>query len=528
VSALQHPRNCGEYPPGRYVRADQDIHHRQSWLGTSSIINRHSSGAIRLFMTEHTMRSTRRVSAFFLCLVPLAAGLLLPVAFWDQGCIEREALTFIRQYSSDRSMPQKIFDPHANDLGTYQARELSYAIDLVDAYAYPHLAALIGVGFSVPLSALLASTGLVLTATVGALRATALPALTLTSVLTCFVTSFGFVSTMGLFYRSAKPMLTLVVVAWTMQLLSAVNKKRRTIPTSDQPVVTVDSAVTFTLAIVAGLLDRQGVVFVATASGVLAVHYRLTREYRDLLISTAAALVALQLYNFVLAPLIVYSLNGYWPTFAYQSIPARELASLHKHLLKAIALLIMNSVSVLGGPIVGSTLAIGIAGAVVHRVKRSRIRRWGDLKEYLLHTHRGRIVLYVSMVLWSQVMMFALMIARHGYVYRWVDHRYWYYPMPYLGLALVGSLILANHRWSRLSGYQRIAINVVLMFVVVGNCMTLTEYRQTMIEGPWFGPVYTQCELLKASLRTGDPAVALNAEYKAFLDYSRSMIASLK
>jgi hypothetical protein len=80
-----------------------------------------------------------------------------PALFWDQGCIEREALTFVRQYTDARPLMNKVFDPHVNDLGTYQARELSYLLDLLDANAYPILASIFGNGFSIPLSAVTAS-----------------------------------------------------------------------------------------------------------------------------------------------------------------------------------------------------------------------------------------------------------------------------------------------------------------------------------------------------------------------------------
>ena len=78
-----------------------------------------------------------RVRFALWCMAPLLVALVLPAVVWDDGCIEREALTFIRQYLADRPVLEKVFDPHANDLGTYQARELSYALDLVDATAWP-------------------------------------------------------------------------------------------------------------------------------------------------------------------------------------------------------------------------------------------------------------------------------------------------------------------------------------------------------------------------------------------------------
>ena len=56
-----------------------------------------------------------------------------PVYFWDGGIIEAETTHFARQYLDGRPLLQKVFDPHANDIGTYQARELSYLFDFLDA-----------------------------------------------------------------------------------------------------------------------------------------------------------------------------------------------------------------------------------------------------------------------------------------------------------------------------------------------------------------------------------------------------------
>src|SRR5688572_8753027 len=58
---------------------------------------------------------------------------VLPLAFWDGGLIERESTFFVHQYTDGRPVLQTIFDPHANDIGTYQARELSYFFDWIDA-----------------------------------------------------------------------------------------------------------------------------------------------------------------------------------------------------------------------------------------------------------------------------------------------------------------------------------------------------------------------------------------------------------
>ena len=54
-----------------------------------------------------------------------------PAVFWESGVAEEEALGFLRAHWSDRSAFQKIFNPRGYDF--YQGRELSYAVDFLDA-----------------------------------------------------------------------------------------------------------------------------------------------------------------------------------------------------------------------------------------------------------------------------------------------------------------------------------------------------------------------------------------------------------
>ena len=115
-----------------------------------------------------SQRATRIARRAGLTLVRTAVivAVLWPIAYWGGGLVEIETTQFIRQYLDGRTVLQKIFDPHGNDLGTYQARELSYAIDLVDATVFSRLVEH-GITFLVPASALVASTGTAFVSTQG-------------------------------------------------------------------------------------------------------------------------------------------------------------------------------------------------------------------------------------------------------------------------------------------------------------------------------------------------------------------------
>lgn len=463
------------------------------------------------------MRADRRAVLTLTCLVPLAIGLWLPQAFWDQGCIEVEALTFIQQYRAERPVLQRVFDPHANDFGTYQARELSYAIDLVDAWAHLRLGVLFGDGWLIPLSALLTTLMLVAVIVAGTWRMRRLPPDVVALLLSAFVTSFVFVSTMGLYYRSAKPVLAVVTAAATFLLLGRPWRR-------DPAGARAEAVLLCALAAVAGLLDRQGVYLVGVAMVMLALHWRWTGEGRNLLVATVSAFVGLQVYNAAIAPVLVHTLNGYWPTFEYQAIPMAEWMRLPGHAARAVALFAMNAAGATGGPIIGVVTVAGAAGVLVWRtVPLVRLAGWRirELDARLREDRAARIVACIVIGLGLQVVMFALMITRHPDIYSAVDHRHWYYPLPTLGLGLAGAMLLAGHQWPRLTPVRRVAARALLVLVIAGNGLSLGHYRRVMEGGPWFASIARQCEALKTSLRRGTAADALDDDFRAFFTFTR-------
>ena len=187
----------------------------------------------------------------------IAFALIAPAMFWQYGCLEREATTLMRQFATDRPLLQKTFDSDANDLGTYQARELSYFIDFVDTRFYEFIAGRSERAFFIPFSALVVSLLLVVTFLTGSRSATRhVDFVTRALLLACFLTRLGFISTMGVFYRSGKPVLTVVILAALFHLRAVHRRRAQSEPTARR--AWFDAAITFTLALVAGLLDRQG------------------------------------------------------------------------------------------------------------------------------------------------------------------------------------------------------------------------------------------------------------------------------
>ncbi|MBA3884329.1 MAG: hypothetical protein H0X67_01200 [Acidobacteria bacterium] len=474
------------------------------------------------------MHTLRFATSLWPYAVVTTLAAMVPTLFWRGGILENEATYFILQYTAERPLLHKIFDPHTNDFHTYQARELSYFVDYLDAMVYTTVTGRIEPSFFIPGSAILAW---VLFALVfmRATRSTArhIDPLTGALVLACFASSFVFISTFGMFYRSGKLLVGVAVIAFLFHLRRVQQARSRDTPMRPQ-WLTRQGLVAFSLTLVAGLLDRQGVFYALMACAILLLHFVRTRELRDLLLAAGAATVLLQVYNLWLAPVLIHRLNGYWPSFEYQTIPGDQIALLPAHTLAASQMLAENASVLLGGT---WPVTIAFLGVVIVLLLRAHGRAtqkatssW-RLPE-LLRGISGCTVAYVALVAIGHIVMFALMIARHPYIYD-LDHRYWYYPIPYLAVLVFAGVGGLNAVLSRSGPRERQVIQVALLVVVIGNLANLPYYSRFMTGGGHFEAVFAQTELLKASLRQNRADPGLVKQYEDFFRHAAPLRRSI-
>ncbi|HXT70249.1 MAG TPA: hypothetical protein VN700_10870 [Vicinamibacterales bacterium] len=438
---------------------------------------------------------------------------IAPSVLWDRGVLDGEAVYFVTQYSADRPFFPKIFDPHLNDFDAYQARELSYVVDWADARVYGSLTRRIDPGYFVPASGIVLTLGLLLVFVRGARRTFAnTDRLTLALLLGLFATTFVVMTTMGIFYRSGKAGLMVVLAAFLFHLREVA---RRRADQSGRPpgLVTTDSLFAFLMTVAAGMLDRQGLFYAVMAMALLAVHFAMTRRLLDFIIALAAAVAVLQAYNLWLAPWIIHALNGYWPDFYYQHIPAEDLAKLPQLSVAAARLLAENAWALAGGfwPMSASALVAVLALAIRERVFAR--------PDGVASPGSRRVLAYAALLALGHIAMFAIMIARHHYVNDWPDHRYWYFPLTYLVVVLFGLAVGLNWLLGRLSAGGRRIVQVVLLALVIGNLTSLEYYRRVMLGGPWFGPSHAQSLLLESSLRKGEAEPGLDDKRRIFLEF---------
>jgi hypothetical protein len=144
--------------------------------------------------------------------------------FWGRGIMDEEATGFVINYLAKRPLAAIIFDPRLNDYGLYQARELSYFFDYADARVFAALLDRHILSF-IPLSG---AFGLIMAAAIylyGTRRVLRLDAVTAGLLLALFLSCIVTQASTAIFYRSAKMMLTVALLAFLFQLTELVRER---------------------------------------------------------------------------------------------------------------------------------------------------------------------------------------------------------------------------------------------------------------------------------------------------------------
>jgi hypothetical protein len=439
----------------------------------------------------------------------LAVLALAPAVFWRGGVLEEETIVFLNHYLDGRSAIEKVFDPHGNDFDTYQARELSYLFDFVDAQ---WLSALLrrGVVLFIPPSAILASilTGVVFVRGSGR-TFPGLPGATRALTLLVLLTNYVFLTTMGLFYRATKPLLVPVLLGTLFFVWARLRPGTTTSPGRD-------FAGLFALGCLMSAFDRQGFFYAAVLTGLLALFWAVRRRGAALGLGAAAATLVSAAYNYLIGPYLIHAVNGYWPRFNYQRMPLRKLTD-PAYYLKAAELLPAYAATLFGGfPVwIFALLALAALAAWV-RLRQSASGDQGMPRPGV----PGLGITLVLLFLGSQVFMFAAMIMRYPQVYDWADHRLWYYPWPFQALLVFGLLIALDAIWPRTGMHGRRAIDGALVLLAVANVAHWPQNRAISLHSDWFPKIHDQTGRLSSSLETGRVDPQLYGAYREFLHFT--------
>jgi len=483
----------------------------------------HRSSRGRQFRVPETSARGRRAVRAALALV-VVGFMAAPLVFWDRGIVDTETTFFIQHYLGGRSLLRKVFDPRANDLKMYQARELSYFIDYLDAQAFRRLLNR-GVVLLIPASGVAASLVTVVTFFWGIRRVTpGIAPLTATLILLVYVTNFVYLVTLGVFYRSSKPLVAATLLVTLFYVAHVVARRAHNI--ARPHVFTTSSLYVFALTSIMSLLDRQGFFYTVVLAVALGACFMFRRPCLDLLAGAVAAIWAMLLYNLAIGPAIIHAVNGYWPSFEYQQLPAVVLLTEPHHLREAAELVVGSTRVLLGSFPIWAYLVGAAAWLLIMGIadqKSGDRNRESDTAESVVWKQGSRTwvlpIVLCTVAVASQVLMFALMIVRHPQVYAWPDHRLWYYPLPYQAALLFGLTLLVGYVVRHGGARRVLAVNVVLVLMVVGNITSWREHRGGMLRSPWFPTVYYQSAALKESLRDRRPALDLNRSYEGFYEF---------
>jgi hypothetical protein len=335
-------------------------------------------------------------------LVALVGIVVAPGIYWNGGVLDAEARYFILSYTKGRGLLESIFDPRRTDWGLYQARELSYLFDYVDANVWRALQRL-GLVVFVPLSGLLGS-GLLAFQVLRRGRELlpgAAPYL-MALLLVLFSNVVVFFSN-AVYYRSAKILLAAALVTFALELACVLR---------DAPAARYGRLMA--AGLVMSLLDRQGFFFLLCALCIALPPWLRDRARLNRLLACIVATVLLAtLYNLILGPVLIRTISGYWPSFEYQRIPLWTVLTAPEIHWRAAQILAEQARLFFGhGAWLVSVLLLS-AGAV------TRIRRRRSRSDAVALLSLGLVVALLHLLI-------ALMVFRHPPVFEIPDHHYWY------------------------------------------------------------------------------------------------------
>jgi hypothetical protein len=437
-----------------------------------------------LASASHARRWT---GATLVWLLPVAL-IVHAVTFWGPGLADREGQSFILNYLADRPMDAAVFDPALNDWGTYQARELSYLVDYLDAQVF---AALFDrdVLLLIPASGVLGLLAIIALYLRGSRTLWRLDRVTTALLLSWFLSTIVVQASTAIYYRSAKVLTALFMLALVYQVVKLVQASGSGLPASGVGLRAPGVGLALTGMAVTGVAlsvsDRQGFFFLALLLGLFVLWMIASPGGDRLPLPTAlrigralgVALLGGAFYNYLAGPWLIHWLNDYWPNFSYQEIDAPGGLTSARLWREAWVMVHRQAEFLTGGfPVWAATL---FALAVY-------VRRVADLPQSLparVHTVIRDAALSAAALV-GLLAMTALMILRHRFIYTIPDHSYWYYFLPAHVLFLAG-VSMALARLDGLTGWWRYAAWTVITLMIAGNARLYPAQRTVMVNSDW-------------------------------------------
>ncbi len=256
------------------------------------------------------------------CMIPVVFRIL----FGHSPSTHPEANCFIMHYNSGAMLHELIFDPVRTDWANYQARELSYLLDYIDAkfifYSilnhFSHFYSVTSIFFLVMSGVLIYYKLKKLFPGKNHWLLLAVPFM----YVCCYIDSIGF-------FRSSKPAVSFLLLLLFFEIAEMLKEPERFLSVRSQTSI-------FIVLLLLPFFDRIGFFITAVCAGssalmltVYSCNFSWIKEvkvekYKKALsifsLFALAAVVISLIYNFIFAPALVEAINHYRPSFAYQRL----------------------------------------------------------------------------------------------------------------------------------------------------------------------------------------------------------------
>jgi hypothetical protein len=219
------------------------------------------------------------------------------------------------------------------------------------------------------------------------------------------------------------------------------------------------------------------------------------RGYIPVIFVSAAAIGATILYNRILAPQLIHTLNGYWPNFFYQDLPWSQLfdpalPAKAWHLFQQQVSFFFGNVSFLLLASIITIAAIGIAWKWRSAINRNHLT--------LLAVSVVSIIAIIGLL--------AAMIARHPALYSIRDHSFWYYTLTVHVVILFGISVWISFLTPRDRSRLSPLIYAMIALLIAGNLRAYAHQREIVTQPDgWFGGQYAHSQALLAQFAADPP-----------------------
>lgn len=372
------------------------------------------------------------------------------------GIIQYEPLIRIPFYLDNRSILKKIFDVNKNELfGWYQARELSYIFDIIDAYfikisSFFHQPHFFSITYFICYFLIV-----FLVFKIG-LKYIKHRSLSMLTILVLIFSSTPIIFLNVNVFRSAKiltGLFLLVIIGLILKIKESKFKRSHFF-------------LLFLTTFFLTLVDRQGFYFAVVISFLTFLYYIYSKNklFLNYFICIFTGVVTNTFYNLYIGPLLIKSINGYWPSFFYQKM--QDSNPIQTKVLIDSLFFTVDAISYFFGN--NRLLALFCFGfLLVYYIKTEAV-----IKNKLIK------LIFILVILASIYVLNVIMISRHPFIL-WPEVRISYYVIPIMVLILLFAIYVTNKIILNYPKTEKL-LTVFLLIIFILNVFSLPKYYKLM------------------------------------------------